>query len=276
MTLALTGSTGALGGRVAAALADLGPRLVVRDLSRAPALGLPVHQASYADGVAAQAALTGVEVLFMVSAAESGQRRAEHRSFITAAARAGVQHLVYTSFCGADPAATFTLGRDHSDAEDAILESGMAYTFLRDNFYLDVLPGFADSSGAIRGPAGTGRLAAVARADVADVAGAVLRDPRAHRDAAYTLTGPEALSLSEVAERAGVVTGRRLSFVDESVEEAYASRRAAYPGEPDWQIEAWVSTYTAIADGSLATVTDHVERLTGHPARTLEQALTRQ
>ena len=50
------------------------------------------------------------------------------------------------------------------------------------------------------------------------------------------------------------------------MEEAYASRRAAYPDAADWQLDAWVSTYTAIADGSCADVTDDVERLTGHPA----------
>ena len=271
--IALTGCTGALGGLVASSLVDLAPRLVVRDPSRAPDLGLPVHQASYADTGAAQAALSGVDVLFMVSAAESGNRRAEHRSFITAAARAGVRHVVYTSFCGADEAATFTLGRDHADAENAIVDSGMAFTFLRDNFYLDVLPLFADEAGIIRGPAGHGRVSAVARADVADVAAAVLRDPGAHVDAAYVLTGPEALSFADVAERAGVATGRRLSFVDETVPEAYASRRAAYPDAEDWLLDAWVSTYTAIADGSCAEVTDHVERLTGHRARTLEEAL---
>ena len=275
MTIALTGCTGALGGLVAVAVADLVPRLIVRDPSRAPALGLPVHQASYADAGAAQAALSGTDVLFMVSAAESADRRGEHRSFIGAAAKAGVRHVVYTSFCGADPAATFTLGRDHADAEDAILESGMAYTFLRDNFYLDILPSFADEAGAIRGPAGAGRVAAVARADVADVVAAVLRDPRAHLDATYTLTGPESLTLTEVAERAGAATGRRLSYVEESEAEAYASRRAAYPDAADWQLDAWVSTYTAIADGSCAHVTDHVDRLTGHRARTLEEAIAR-
>ncbi|MAS56325.1 NAD(P)H-binding protein [Nocardioides sp.] len=271
--IALTGVTGALGGLVAPALADLGPRLVVRDPSRAPDLGLPVHQASYGDAGAAEAALSEVDVLFMVSAAESADRRAEHRSFITAAARAGVRHVVYTSFSGADPAATFTLGRDHHDAEAAIVESGMAYTFLRDNFYLDVLPLFADEAGVIRGPAGAGRVAAVARADVADAAVAVLRDPGPHVDATYTLTGPEALSFTDVAERAGVVTGRRLAYVEESVPQAYASRRAAYPDAADWQLDAWVSTYTAIADGSCERVSEDVARLTGHRARTLEEAL---
>lgn len=264
--LAITGSTGALGGLVAPALADIGPRLIVRDPSRAPALGLDVHTATYADRLASRAALEGVEVLFMVSAAESATRREEHRSFIAAAAEAGVRHVVYTSFSGAAPDATFTLGRDHHDAEVALHESGMAFTVLRDNFYLDVLPLFA-TDGAIRGPAGDGAVAAVARADVADAAVAVLRAPAEHVGATYTLTGPEALTLTEVAARTG------LRYVPETLDEAYASRRAAYPDAADWQLDAWVSTYTAIADGSCATVTDDVRRLTGHPARTLEETL---
>src|SRR5213075_533516 len=125
----------------------------------------------------------------------------EHRTFIRAAAEAGVGHLVYTSFAGAAPDAGFTLGRDHFDAEQAIDETGIPHTFLRDNFYLDLLPFFADEEGLIRGPAGDGRVAAVARADVADVAAVVLRSPAEHAGAAYELTGPEALTLTEVAAR---------------------------------------------------------------------------
>ncbi len=268
--LGITGATGAVGGRVARALADdmrNDFRLVVRDPSRAPDFDTDVRACEYADRAAAVAALRGVDTLFMVSAAEAVDRRDQHRTFIGAAADAGVGHLVYTSFAGAAPDATFTLGRDHFDAEQAIRETGMRFTFLRDNFYSDLLPYFADRAGVIRGPAGDGRVAAVARADVADVAVAVLRAPSDHVDATYVLTGPEALTLSEVAERTGK------TFEDETVEQAYASRRAAYPWAEDWQLDAWVSTYTAIRDGSCAEVTDDVQRVSGHPARTLEQAL---
>ncbi|MET1058651.1 MAG: NAD(P)H-binding protein [Nocardioides sp.] len=273
MTLAITGSTGAVGGLVARQLAALHPRLIVRDASRAPQLaGCDVAVATYADGTAAERALAGIDVLFMVSAAESEVRRDEHRSFIAAAARAGVGHVVYTSFAAAAADATFTLGRDHHDAEQAIRESGMAFTFLRDNFYADFVPYFADEHGVIRGPAGTGRFAAVARADVADVAAAVLRSPGDHVGAAYELTGPEAFTMAEAAARAGAFLGREMSYEEETLEEAYASRRAAY-GAPDWQLDAWVSTYTAIADGSVEHVSDDVRRVTGNPPRTLEQAL---
>jgi len=271
-TIAVTGATGAVGGLVARALGDLTPRLVVRDPARAPDLGGEVRACDYADEAAAVAALTGVDTLFMVSAAEAPDRREQHRTFIRAAATAGVQHLVYTSFAGAAPDATFTLGRDHFDAEAAIRSSGLSWTLLRDNFYADLLPYFADRHGVLRGPAGDGRVAAVARADVADVAVRVLRAPADHVGATYILTGPEALTLTEVAARAGVVTGRDLRFENETIEEAYASRRAAYDAE-QWQLDAWVSTYTAIADGSVAAVSDDVRRVTGLAPRSLEDAL---
>jgi len=115
-------------------------------------------------------------------------------------------------------------------------------------------------------------VAAVARADIADVAAVVLRDPSAHARATYSLTGPEALTFAKVAARGGAALGRPLRFEDETVEAAYAWRRAAYD-VPDWQLDAWVSTYTAIADGSFATVTDDVRQITGHAPRPLEQAL---
>lgn len=271
---AITGATGHIGGRVARRLAAAGAdlRLVVRDPGRAPRLpGAEIAMASYADREAAIRALRGADVVFMVSAAESPVRRQEHRSFIEAAAAAGVRHLVYTSFVGASPEATFTLGRDHADAEAAIGRSGLAFTVLRDNFYLDLLPFFADEQGVIRGPAGGGRVAAVARADVADCAVAVLQHPTDHAGAIYQLSGPEALTLDDLARRASAVLGRALRFQDETLEQAYASR-VRFGAEP-YLLEAWVSTYLAIARGEVAEVTGDVPRLTGHPARRLEEVL---
>jgi NAD(P)H dehydrogenase (quinone) len=273
--LAVTGATGALGGVVARLLAGLHPRLVVRSAARAPALpGCEVAEASYGDRAAAVAALTGVDLLFMVSASETSRRRRDHRTFAAAAAEAGVRHVVYTSFLGAAPDATFTLARDHHDMERAIRASGMSWTFLRDGFYADVLPHFADRTGTIRGPAGGGRVSLVARRDVAECAAAVLRSPADHAGATYDLTGPEALTLTEAAHRMGTALGRDLRYEEETLEQAYASRRDVYDAE-QWQLDAWVSTYTAIADGSVATVTNDVRLLTGHAPRTLDALLGR-
>ena len=110
------------------------------------------------------------------------------------------------------------------------------------------------------------------RRDVADVAAAVLREPEPHTDATYTLTGPAALTLTEALEVASAALGRELRFVDETEDEAYDWRRVEY-GADEWQLDAWVSTYTAIRDGSVRAVTSDVEQVTGRPARTLGQVL---
>jgi NAD(P)H dehydrogenase (quinone) len=277
--IGVTGATGRVGGQVARALVAAGHdvRLLVRDASRAPSPagpgGVDVAVCEYRDGRASRRALDGLGLVLMVSGAEARDRVDEHRGFVDAAAAVGVEHLVYTSFAGASPTSTFTLGRDHWATEEHIRASGVAHhTFLRDNLYADLVPFLAGDDGVIRGPAGDGRLAGVAVADVAAVATTVLRDPAAHRDATYVLTGPEAFTLAEAAATVSRVTGREVRYQHETLEEAYASR-ASY-GAPDWQVEAWVSTYTAIAAGEMATVTDHIERVTGRPARSLEQVLT--
>ncbi len=248
-------------------------RLLVRDPARAPRVdGAEVASLSYGDPGAAEA-LRGVETLFMVSAAEDAERVAQHRGLVEAAAEAGVRHVVYTSFVGAGETAGFLLGRDHGATEDLIRASGMEHTFLRDNFYVEVWSGFGEGDGVIRGPGGDGRMAAVSRHDVAAVAAHVLRDPAAHAGATYDLTGPEALTLTEVAAVLTRVTGRAHSFVDETMEEARASR-STY-GAPDWLVDAWISTYTAIRDGELEHVSDDVERLLGRRATTFEDAVRR-
>ena len=272
--LAVTGSTGALGGRVARGLAAraVPQRLLVRTPAAAPALDhAVVVPCSYGDHGAAVAALDGVTTLLMVSASESADRLDQHRVFVDAAAEAGVQQVVYTSFAGAAADCTFTLGRDHWATEEHLRGSGMQHTFLRDNFYLDFLPQMVGEDGVIRGPAGDGRLSAVARADIAAVAVEVLTDPGSHAGATYTLTGPEALTLTEAAAVITEQTGRAVRFHDETLEEAYESRRRWEA--PDWQYDAWVSTYTAIKVGEVAAVTDDVRRVTGQAPQSLRALL---
>jgi NAD(P)H dehydrogenase (quinone) len=276
MPLAITGSTGNVGGRVARLLAarQVEQRLLVRSPAKAPSLPqTEVVQASYANQDAVRRALTGVDVALMVSGSESEDRLAEHRSFVDAAAEAGVRHLVYTSFYGAAADATFTLARDHHHTEQHIERSGMSWTFLRDNLYLDFFPMLAGEDGVLRGPADDGRVAAVAQDDIAAVATAVLLDPTSHEGRTYDLTGPEAITLSEAAGTMSRILGRDYSFRDETLEEAHASR-ASY-GVPDWQVAAWVSTYTAIASGELSGVTGDVERVTGRAPLSLADVLAR-
>mgnify|MGYP002139462589 CR=1 FL=1 len=99
----------------------------------------------------------------------------------------------------------------------------------------------------------------------------VLLDPAAHADRTYDLTGPEALSMEEVAQKISAVRGHPVRYLDETLDDAYASR-AVY-GAPPWQVDAWVSTYTAIASGDLARVSGDVEAVTGRPAQSFDEFL---
>lgn len=269
-TTVVTGSTGRLGGRVARRLAERGipQKLLARSPDRAPRLtGALAVRGDYADQDAVREALAGTRTVFMVSASESADRLARHKAFVDAAAEAGVRHLVYVSFYGAAPDATFTLARDHFHTEQHIRASGMAHTFLRDNFYAEFVPDLVGEDGVIRGPAGSGRAAFVAQDDIAEAAAAVLSRPDDHAGVTYDLTGPESLSLDDAAVILSEHLGRAVTYRRETIEEAYASR-ASYDA-PAWQLDAWVSTYTAIASGELDGVSDAVPRLTGRPATPL-------
>jgi uncharacterized protein YbjT (DUF2867 family) len=271
--IAVTGSTGSLGGRVATRLAAAGvrQRLVVRDPARAPDLpDVEIAQATYDDADALRDAFAGTDAVFLVSAAEHPDRVRQHLTAVDAVAAAGVDRVVYTSFLNASPDATFTLARHHWATEERLREHDLAYTALRDSMYLDFLPFMAGAEGVVRGPAGNGRVAMVARDDIADVAVAVLLGD-GHERATYDITGGALHTVAEYAAELSEVTGREVSFVDETIEEARASR--AHYGAPDWLVEAWISTYTAIRDGELEDVSDDIERLLGRPATTFADAV---
>src|SRR6186997_145387 len=161
--IAVTGATGGLGGRVARRLAARGvfQRLVVRDPTRAPRLaGSELAVAGYHDPAAMRSAFAGIDTLLLVSAAESADRIQQHLAAVDAAVAAGVGRIVYTSFVGAAPDATFVLARHHWLTEERLRERGVPHTILRDNLYQDVFPYFAGPDGVIRGPAGDGRVSA--------------------------------------------------------------------------------------------------------------------
>jgi NAD(P)H dehydrogenase (quinone) len=272
---AISGASGAVGGRVAARLASLGHSqiLIVRDRSRAPDLqGAEAAQASYEHPQAMRRALAGVKTFFMVSGGEAADRVRHHIAAIDAAVAAGVERIVYLSFINAAPDATFTFARDHWHTEEHVRAVGLRHTFLRDNMYIDFLPALAGTDGVIRGPAGDGRVGAVARDNIADVAVTVLLGD-GHDGRTYDVTGPEAITLQEVAEELSHVTGRSITYYAETLEEAYESR--AIYGAPAFEVKGWVTSYAAIAAGEMDVVSDTVSKLTGHPPMTLADFLRR-
>ncbi|AXK46391.1 SDR family oxidoreductase [Brachybacterium saurashtrense] len=275
MRIAVTGASGRIGGEVARLLHGIPGitlRLVGRSAARLPRLeGAETALASFDDAEACREAFTGADAVLLVSAGEAADRLDQHRTAIAALAAAEVGHVVYTSFLGASVDAAFTLARDHAATEEMLRDAGPAWTALRDSFYADVLLDFAGDDRVIRGPGGTGRCAFVARRDVAEVAARILRDPAPYAGRVLDLTGPVAVSLAEAALLMTRARGEEYEYVDETMAEARASR-APY-GAPEWQVEAWISTYTAIRDGELDVVGDGVAEVLGRAPRTLEETV---
>lgn len=138
---------------------------------------------------------------------------------------------------------------------------------MRDNFYLGFLIDIALENREIRGPAGSGKVSAVARKDTTSVAVEILLHAKKWENQTLNLTGPEELSMEEIVALLSKETGNAITYVDESVEEAYESRKK-WPAQ-NWEYDAWVSTYTAIKAGEQTGVSTDIEKVLGHPANIL-------
>ncbi|QDV62403.1 Quinone oxidoreductase 2 [Crateriforma conspicua] len=271
--VAITGTTGELGREVAERVAQSGlpMRLLVRDSDRAPQMpNTDVREASYEDVDAFATAVSGADTVFLVSLPESEQRRALHRSAIDACRQAGVNRIVYTSFTHPSPDAVFTLARDHYDTEQALESSGIPFTALRNNLYIEMIPTLV-TAGVIRGPAGDGQFAPVARTDVAAVAARVIVDGFENNQR-LEVSGPERIDLHHAAALMSEITGQPVGYINETMDEAFQSR--AHLNATRFEIEAWISSYTSIAAGEMSNISDTVAKLTGRPAQTPRERLT--
>lgn len=271
MTISVTGATGSLGGRVARELSARGvqQRLIVRDPARAPQLpGAEVATASYEDSDAMARALDGTSTLFLVSGHEDPDRVSLHRKAVEGARLAGVERIVYTSFMGAAPDATFPYAREHGATEQAICDAGISLTSMRNTLYADSAPQFVSSDGVIRAPAGHGRVAWVARADVARLAAVLLTEP-GHEGQIYDVSGPHAIDLHETARILTKATRRAITYHAETLAEARASRA----GHPDWLVDGWIGSYLMLDTGEGSVTSHTIEHLTGQRPMTLSELL---
>jgi NAD(P)H dehydrogenase (quinone) len=271
VTIAVSGATGELGGRVARELAERGvhQRLIVRDPARAPHLpGADVAAAAYEDSEAMARALDGTSTLFLVSGHEDPDRISLHRKAIEGARLAGVERIVYTSFMGAAPNATFPYARDHCATEQAVREAGISLTSMRNALYADVVPRFVGVDGVIRAPAGHGRVAWVARADVARLGAVLLTEP-GHEGQIYNVSGPHAIDLHETARILTRATRRAITYHAETLDEARASRA----GHPEWLVDAWIGSYLMLDTGEGSITSHTIEHLTGRRPMTLSEFL---
>lgn len=253
-------------------------------LQRWQSRGVDARRADFNDRAALTEAFRGAEHVFMVSTMEAGpSRQQQHRNAVAAARDAGVRHIVYTSFLNAEkPNVNSFEVADHKLTERLIQESGMRWNFLRNNQYADAMAenqaAIAITSGKSIGNAGAGRVAFVARDDVAAVAAKLLQG-RGEPDTAYDVTGPEALSYSQVADLIKELSGAEFEVIDLTDEQMYAMwdslgvpREATgdFSRSPvPWCSDGMVSFGRMIRDGHLDVVTDVVERFTGRKPKAL-------
>ena len=272
--IAVTGVTGNLGGIVSGLCKKNGieVRNLARNVEKAEKLGFSnVFKSSYDKSEDTVKSLKGIEVLFMVSGSENPNRVQQHKDFIDAAKIAGVSHIIYLSFYNASKNSIFTLGRDHYATEEYIKENGFKYTFLRDSFYADFFVDLCREYGEIKGPAGNGKVSAVVRSDVSEVAAKILENPGKWENHTLNMTGPEELSMTEIVKAVSEYFGKEIKYIEETVEEAYESRKI-WKAE-QWQYDSWVSTYTAIAENEQSGISNDIEKVLGRKATSLVEYL---
>lgn len=272
--IAVTGVTGNLGGMVSRLCKKNGieVRNLARNVEKVEKLGFSnVFKSSYDKSEDTVKSLKGIEVLFMVSGSENPNRVQQHKDFIDAAKIAEVSHIIYLSFYNASKNSIFTLGRDHYATEEYIKENGFKYTFLRDNFYVDFFVDLCREYGEIKGPAGNGKVSAVVRSDVSEVVAKILENPGKCENQTLNMTGPEELSMDEIVKTVSKYFGKEIKYIEETVEEAYESRKI-WKAE-QWEYDSWVSTYTAIAENEQSGISNDIEKVLGRKATSLVEYL---
>jgi uncharacterized protein YbjT (DUF2867 family) len=265
----ITGASGRVARRTADLLARDGHslRLMTRSPQRAPKLAeAETVRGDFAEPATLKDAFAGVRTALVVSASgEPGERARLHRNAFQAAACAHVGHVVYLSLQGAAPDSKYPFSRDHYLSEQYLFEAGLPCTVLRNAFYIDMFLEKFDTEGVVRGPAHQGRGAFVSREDVARTAAAVLRK---RPGGIYDVTGPDALSVADIANRLSTLVGRQLRYGDEPAD---ATRERLKRLEPlAWRVDLSVGWFEAIAAGELKRTSDTILRFTGTAPLTLE------
>ncbi len=272
----VTGATGRIGREVVRQLveAQVPTRALVRDPQRASAIAGPFVELAQGDLTqpdTLDAALQGVEKVFLLSAQGADPWTLE-RPLVEAAGRAGVRHLVKLAIMGASPWSPVGFVRSHWRVEKLIEESGIPFTFLQANhlmqhFLTVFAPGIVQSDG-FSAPMADGRVSMVDARDVAAVAVAVMTEP-GHEGRVYDITGPEAISYAEAAEKLSRVLRRPITYLP--VDAAAARQGMVASGIPADLAEDVVGLYGAFAVGYGAQVTTTVERVAHRKSLSFDQ-----
>jgi NAD(P)H dehydrogenase (quinone) len=280
--LLVTGASGHLGRRVIELLLEAKAGHIIaatrtpEKLADLAGRGVEVRQADFDEPASLAAAFAGVDRLLLISTdvvGEPGRRLAQHRAAVAGAVQTGVKHVVYTSLTRPEPGTPITIAGDHYGTEQALAESSLDWTVLRNNVYTDVLlmslPQ-AVAMGQLVAAAGDGGVGYVTREDCARAAAAALASPAAGR-VILDITGPEVITYTELARITSEISGRPISYVSVSTDAMQNILVGA--GLPPFYAEALVSFQTATAQGFLGLTTNTVAELTGAAPQSVQDFL---
>ncbi|WP_141208909.1 SDR family oxidoreductase [Streptomyces griseorubiginosus] len=281
MSIVVTGATGQLGRLTVEALLRRGiPAADIiatgRDIAGIKDLadrGITVRRADFADTDGLAEAFAGAERLLLISASVPvGERVANHRRVIDAAASAGVSLVAYTSTTHADTATT-VIGATHGETEAYLRDRGIPNVLLRNGWYLEnytsQLPQILQN-GAVAGAAGEGRISAASRADYAQAAAVVLTS-EGHTGAVYELGGDASFTLTELAAAISAAARKQVTYAD--LPETDFARALAAAGLPAELAEVLADADRGMARGEMYTDSGDLRRLIGRPPVTLAEAL---
>ncbi|GAA0554736.1 SDR family oxidoreductase [Chitinophaga japonensis] len=275
-SILLTGATGTIGYALAQQLSAQGLpfRALVRCLENSQGLralpGATVVAGDLNDTNSIARALDGIEKAFLLTNS-SEQAETLQNNFVEAAAQAGLQQIVKLSQLAADPHSPVRFLRYHAAVEEKIKQSGIPYTFLRPNLFMQGLLGFREpiaQMGKFFAAIGDAAISLVDIRDIAAVAAKALTEA-GHENKIYTLTGPEALTHQQLAERLSEALGRTITFID--VTPADMRQALDRAGFPAWQAEGLIEDYAHYARGEASGISTAIPGITGRPARNFRQ-----
>jgi NAD(P)H dehydrogenase (quinone) len=280
MKILVTGATGKLGSKVVESLLKSIPAselaVSIRNPEKAEGLrasGVEVRQGDFDYPDTLNKAFAGIDRLLIISAdGDNDTRIRQHANAVLAAERAGVKFIAYTSLANATESANL-FAPTHVETEAAIKKTGIPYSFLRNNWYLE------NEIGSIQGvlagapwvtSAGAGKVGWALQQDYAAAAAAVLVG-KGHENTVYELSGP-LLTQEELVSALGVVLGKEIP-VQQVSEEKYAEIMKGL-GLPDFVIPIVVGIQESIRNGSLEVESNDFEKVLGRPVTPINEALT--
>jgi uncharacterized protein YbjT (DUF2867 family) len=269
----VTGATGTIGSFVIDSLLEKGAdfKALVRNNDKAKSFlsrGINTSVGDFNDSASMEAALKDVDKVFLLSVTSPEIPRLQG-NVARAAARMGVKHIVKLSAHGTAPDSPIGIARFHAQAEEAIRKTGVPFTFLQPQSFMQNLIFDRETiheRGEIFSHAGDGKIAMIDARDIAVAAVAALLT-EGHEGQTYELTGPEAISYYDVAETVSAVLDKPVKYVPVTSVHARSSMMEA--GMPAWLVEDLVAVGLAHASGAAAEVSPDLEHLTGSKGHTI-------